>query len=370
MKHVLVSVINDLSTDQRVHKVCLSLQKMGFQVTLVGRRQRKSMPLEERPYATKRMFLLFEKGPLFYAEFNLRLFLFLLFKKADVLVANDLDTLLANHWARKFKKAELIYDSHEYFTEVPELVARPKVQRFWKKIERAIFPRLKYVYTVNASIAELYKNEYGKDIRVVRNIPIAKPQVVASRKELGLPEDRKIIVLQGAGINIDRGTEEAVEAMQYVEGALFLIIGGGDVIDQLKARVDDLQLSDKVQFLGKKPYEVLMQYTAVADLGLTLDKDTNINYRYSLPNKLFDYIHAGIPVLASNLVEVRNIVKHYDVGDIALDHDPVVLAKKITMMLSDEDTTKRWKNNAKKAARELTWENEEKELIKIYSKFG
>ena len=129
MQRVIVSVINDLSTDQRVHKVCCTLHKIGYKVILVGRKQRNSIPLTKRDYETKRMFLLFEKGILFYAEYQFRLFLFLLFNKSDILYSNDLDTLLPNYLISRIKKKILIYDTHELFCEVPELQNHPLKKR-------------------------------------------------------------------------------------------------------------------------------------------------------------------------------------------------------------------------------------------------
>lgn len=372
MKKVIVSVINDLSTDQRVHKVCTTLHNMGFDVTLVGRRQRKSLPLEKRDYKTKRMFLLFEKGPFFYAEFQKRLFYYLLFQKADVLVSNDLDTLLPNYLISKLKGSNLVYDSHELFCEVPELQANPAKKNIWKLIERWIFPKLKNIFTVNDSIAKIYNDEYKVDVKVVRNIPLLSNQNKLkniSKADLGIPSDKKIIVLQGAGINIDRGSEEAVQAMQFLNNAVLLIIGSGDVIEVLKQMVLDLKLSDKVVFIGKVPFEKLLQYTHHADLGLTLDKDTNINYRYSLPNKLFDYIHAGVPVLASNLVEIKKIITEYSIGDCIDNHDHKHIADKINSILNDNEKLQLWKKNCKIAAAKLNWEEEEKQLIQVYKQF-
>ena len=372
VKKAIVSVINDLSTDQRVHKVCTTLEKLGFDVTLVGRKQRKSLPLADRSYKTKRMFLLFEKGPLFYAEYQFRLFLYLLFHKADVLVSNDLDTLWPNYKISKLKSAHLVYDSHELFCEVPELQNNPKKKNIWKNIERKIFPKLKYVFTVNDSIAKMYSEEYKVDVKVVRNIPLLSSQTTienSSKEQLGIPSDKKIIVLQGAGINVDRGAEEAVEAMQYVENALLLVIGSGDVMDVLKQLVEKLKLNDKVKFIGKVPFQKLVQYTRCADLGLTLDKDTNINYKYSLPNKVFDYIHAGVPVLSSGLVEIKKIIDEYAIGDCITSHEPKHIADKITAILSDDNKLQVWKKNTKIASEKLNWEIEEKELIKVYSKF-
>ena len=119
-KRIFISVINDLSTDQRVHKVCTSLEKEGYQVHLIGRKLNYSTPLD-RTYNTKRIRLLFNKGAFFFAEYNFRLFWYLLFQKVDVYHSNDLDTLLANYLVSKIRRKHLIYDSHEYFTGVPEI---------------------------------------------------------------------------------------------------------------------------------------------------------------------------------------------------------------------------------------------------------
>ncbi len=372
MKKAIVSVINDLSTDQRVHKVCTTLEKLGFDVTLVGRKQRKSFPLAERTYKTKRMFLMFEKGPLFYAEYQFRLFLYLLFHKADVLVSNDLDTLWPNYKISKLKSINLVYDSHELFCEVPELQNNLKKKKIWKIIERKIFPKLKHVFTVNDSIAKIYSEEYKVDVKVVRNIPMLSNQKnieSSSKEKLGIPTDKKIIVLQGAGINIDRGAEEAVEAMQYIDNALLLIIGSGDVMEVLKKMVVDLNLSNKVKFIGKVPFDKLVQYTRHADLGLTLDKDTNINYKYSLPNKLFDYIHAGVPVLSSGLLEIKKIIDEYAIGDCITSHEPKHIAEKINSILKDENKLQLWKKNTKITSEKLNWEIEERVLVEVYKQF-
>jgi glycosyltransferase involved in cell wall biosynthesis len=364
-KKVILSVINDLSTDQRVHKVCLFLQKIGYEVLLVGRRQRTSLPLAERTYRTKRMFLFFENGPLFYLEYNLRLFLFLLFNKADVLVANDLDTLLPNFLISKIKGGKLVFDSHEYFTEVPELQGRKFKQWLWKRLELWILPQLKNAYTVNQSIADLYKKNYGIKMKVVRNFP--SPHIRRGG-DWALPYIQRwnsIILYQGA-LNIDRGLEEAIEGMQYVNNATLVIIGGGDIEDKLKGLTNDLGLSDRVIFYGRIPLEQLPKYTAMADIGISLEKDTNLNYRYSLPNKIFDYIHSSVPVLASPLHEIKKIFSLYDIGELIENHDPKHIAEKITSMLNNKTNIQRWKENEKKAAVELCWENEEKVLLKIY----
>ncbi|NNC70334.1 MAG: glycosyltransferase, partial [Flavobacteriaceae bacterium] len=170
MQRVLVSVTNDLTYDQRVHRVCTTLVKMGYEILLIGRRLPNSKPLE-RAYSFKRFKLFFNKGFLFYAEYNLRLFFKLLFTKKDILLANDIDTLLPNFFVCKLLNKKLVFDSHELFSEVPELTNRPVVKWFWKKLEESIIPNLKNCYTVSQSIADHYKNLYTTNFKIIRNYP-------------------------------------------------------------------------------------------------------------------------------------------------------------------------------------------------------
>jgi glycosyltransferase involved in cell wall biosynthesis len=364
---VLVTLSNDLVTDQRVQKVCNSLVEWGHEPVLIGRQLPQSLPLPKWSFKAVRMKLFFQSGPLFYAELNLRLFLKLLVSSCDAIHANDLDTLLPAFIVSRIRNKQLVYDTHEYFTEVPELVKRPKVQAIWKRIESNIFPRLSKIVTVNESIASLYEQAYGKKLEVMRNIPRAIQIQKKSRKELDLPESSFILILQGNGINIDRGGEEAVMMMHHLENALLLIAGSGDVIPELKKYVIEHQLENKVRFLNRMPYAELMTYTACSDLGLTLDKNTNINYRFSLPNKVFDYMHAGIPILASDLIEVKRIIEENNIGIIAKDHQPEYLASLVNQLIQDKTTQTIFKENCKKAAKYLIWDNEVKAIRNWYA---
>lgn len=366
--NVIVSVTNDLYTDQRVHKMCLFIESQGYNVLLVGIQSEDKRPLN-RTYSTKLLRLFFKKGALFYANYNICLFFFLLFKKADKLVANDLDTLLANTLIHKLKGTPLVYDSHEYFTEVPELIHRPKVQRIWERIERYCFPKLNQIITVNHSIANKYNKKYHKNLRVVRNVsPLFEFKDVPTKSELGIPANKVILILQGAGINIDRGGEELIEAMSFLPQCVLLIIGVGDVLEQLKKRVVELNLSENVLFFGSKPYSQMMQYTYHADIGLTLDKPSNENYLFSLPNKVFDYIHAETAIVASNLPEVAKIVTEYNVGKLIPSHKPADIAKTIQELIDNPILLKELKQNCAKARLVENWDNEVKAIADFYPK--
>ncbi len=367
VKRISLSVINDLVTDNRVHKVAVSLQKMGFESVLVGRLLPESQPVE-RNYVVRRMKLLFRKGPLFYLEYNIRLFFFLLKSKIDVYVSNDLDTLPANFMASRIRRKPLIYDSHEYFTEVPELIGRPVVKAVWTAIEKLLVPKVDAAYTVCDSIAEVYRDLYQVDFKVVRNLPVCSqsenmPAPIPEKKS-----DPNIIVYQGA-LNLGRGIESAIRAMAFVEGAELWLAGDGDLISELKQMVAELGLESKVRFIGRLPLQELSLITRQADLGISLEEDLGLNYRFALPNKLFDYIQAGVPVLVSNLPEMRKIVEHYQIGAIGETHQRKELAERMKSCLFDQEKRLVWKQNLPKAAKELCWENEEEILRGIFLRF-
>jgi glycosyltransferase involved in cell wall biosynthesis len=365
MPRIIISTSNDISTDNRVHKVAMVLLNVGFDVLWAGRQLPDSLPLD-KPYATKRFKLWFNRGALFYANLNMRLFVYLLFKKTDVYLSNDLDTLWANRWASRLRGKKLVYDTHEYFLGVPEIQHRPLVKWFWGRIEKSIFPKLPYIFTVNESIATLYEKDYNRRPIVFRNISMP-PEIRhwKSREELDLPIDKFIFINQGSGINVDRGMEEVLEAMAQIDRALLLIVGTGDAIPALKKRAEKPDLTGKVRFIDRMPYEALLHYTHAADVGITLDKDTNINYKYSLPNKVFDYIYCEIPILSSRVVEVASLVKRYNIGVVAKDHATQTLVACMRQLM--EQPKDLFVPGLEKAGKDLNWEKEKRVIVDFYT---
>ena len=371
MKRVILSVTEDLYTDQRMHKMSLFLHKKGFDVTLVGRCYGDSPVLEPRPYKTKRLRLLFRRSALFYAEYQFRLFLYLLFHKCDILVANDLDTLLPNYLVSKWRKKELVYDSHEYFCGELSVVSKPISYKVWHGIEKRCFPKLKRVITVSQSIVDQYEKEYGIRPYLVRNIPPAGNSfsVTATRESLGMPTDKPVLLLQGAGINEGRGGEEIVQSMQYLSDYHLFIVGEGTVVPQLKQMTKEMHLQDRITFVPRQTPDKLFNYTSLADIGMAIDTDISANLRFSLPNKIFEYIKAGTPMVVSDLVERARIVRQYNVGVVAEKVTPEAIAQAVKQ-LTEPARLAECCENCKIAAQELTWENEEKVLEEIYNQLA
>ena len=365
-KIAFVSVINDLVTDNRVNKTCMALIECGYDVTLVGRKLSNSLPIPNWSFKTIRFKMIFKKGPLFYFFFNFRLFFVGLINKTDLFYANDLDTLAPMFLLSKLKKKPLIYDSHELFCEVPELKASRIKKSIWQKLEGYIIPKLKTCITVNDSIAKIYEAKYNVPFYIIRNISdFDQSFIPKSRVQLSLPEDKKIILLQGAGINVDRGAEELIDAMEFVQNAVLYIIGSGDVWENLKQKVlFNKNIQNKVVLINKLPKSELINYTFNADIGLSIDKNTNLNYLYSLPNKIFDYIQAEIPILASRLPEIENIILQYKIGDFIDDHNPKTIANKLNEMLYSQQLSS-YKKYLAIAKKEITWKSEKEKLLTI-----
>lgn len=312
--------------------------------------------------------MLFKKGFLFYALFNIRLFFFLLFHKFDLLVSNDLDTLLPNFLVSKLKRLPLVYDSHEYFTGVPELQNRRFVRDVWRSIEKAIFPSLKYVMTVSDSIADQYKSEYGLIPLVVRNCAKISDKIIPfTRKEIDIHPGHLLLILQGTGINIDRGGKELIDAINLTENVSLLIVGAGDQFGFLEKKVSDMNLSERIKLIPKCSWETLMKYTRSADAGISLDKNSNLNYLFSLPNKLFDYLSAGIPVIATDLPEIAKILKENDCGITISRPVPEEIRKAIIALRDNRKLLSNLKLNSVMASKSINWETESLKVKELYT---
>ena len=357
-KKIFVAVTNDISTDYRVHKVCNYLISKGFEVQVYGRVLPNTIEVE-RNYTIIRKKHFFNNDFWFYAEFNIRLFFFLLTRSYHYILANDLDTLPACFIASKLKKTNLVYDSHELFSEGPELEGRTFVKNFWRKLEDYFLPKIKNAYTVSNSIAEFYHKKYDNTMGVIRNVPLKN--ISYQKEEVTFPTKNKTILYQGV-LNPGRGLKPMIKALHLIPNLDVIIIGYGKVERELKQFVAKENLLDRVFFLGRIERHKLINYTKKATLGMVLEEPLGLSFKFSLPNKLFDYIHAELPIVAGNLPEISAIIKKYEVGVIVKDYEPETLAKVITDLLNEPKKLTSIKDNQKKAKEALSWEKEQLKL--------
>ena len=358
MKKIVFAVTTDLNYDQRMQRICTSLATSGYKVLLIGREWKYSQPLRPQPYDQHRLKCFFAKGKLFYLEFTLRLWICLFFKCFDAFRAIDLVTILPVFLKAKLANKPFIYDAHEYFTEVVEVVNRPVIKKVWTKLEAFVLSRTQYAYTVNESLARLYFSKYQLPFAVIRNCSVLDPDFN------GPPcKNEKYLLYQGA-VNEGRGLEALIEAMQFVTMKL-VICGKGDVFKKIQRLTESLNLNDKIIFKGFLIPDELKQITQKAFLGINLLENKGLNYYYFLGNKFFDYSHAGIPQVMVDFPEYSYLNNQYQVGT-TVNLQPEAIATAINTFIQDPDYYNRFVQNCLKAQTELSWQKEEEKLLAFY----
>ena len=340
-----------------MNRICSSLAKSGFDVTLIGRSLKHSLALENENYQQKRIRCWFNKGKLFYFEYNVRLFFFLLFKKMDGICAIDLDTISPCFAISKLKNIPRIYDAHEFFTGLKEVVTRPAVKKFWAAIERMAVPKFKWGYTVSESIAEEFHRLYGVNYITIRNIPVLKPLD-------NLPRSEKFILYQGA-VNEARGFEYLIPAMKMIRYKL-VICGDGNFMDQLKDLITANQVQEKVELKGMLPPADLWKISQQATVGVAFPENIGLNQYLALANKFFDYMHAGLPQITVDFPEYKKLNDRYHVAVVVRDIEPKTIADSVNNLMNNDVLLEQLRQNCKKAREELNWQNEEKKLIDFY----
>jgi glycosyltransferase involved in cell wall biosynthesis len=362
-KRLIFTVTNDLNFDQRMIRICRSLVAAGYEVTLIGRKMKKSLPMVKQSFQQIRLGCFFEKGFAFYSEYNFRLFFRLMFMKADCLCAIDLDTISPVFLSSFLKKTKRVYDAHELFCEMKEVVTRPSRYHFWKWIERTFVPRFQYGYTVCSPIAMEFKKLYGRDYSVIRNLPFYHIPFAAPNLQ------QPFYLYQGA-VNEGRSFETLIPAMKDVEAKLF-IYGDGNFMEQTKQLIRENKVEENVILQGKAHPEELRAITPTAYAGITLFENNGMSNYYSLANRFFDYIMAGIPQICVDYPSYRDIQSQNEVALMIPDTKQETIASALNLLLSDRVLYNRLRENCLKAREDLHWQKEEKILIAFYKKlFG
>ncbi|TXB70201.1 glycosyltransferase family 4 protein [Phaeodactylibacter luteus] len=360
MEKIICTVTNDLTYDQRMIRICRSLSRRGYEVVLVGRVRTASRPLSKEPFRQIRLRCRWQSGKLFYLEYNIRLFLWLSVQRFDALCAVDLDTLLPAWLWCALRRKPCIYDAHEYFTEVPEVVRRPIVQRVWEGLARTLIPRIQYAYTVGGELARVFQARYGVPFEVIRNVPLPRPVPAV----LPRPEPR-ILLYQGA-LNEGRGLEVAIAALPHLPGTTLWLAGEGDCSDALRQQAATMGLSGRVRFWGYLTPDALAELTPKASIGLNLLENKGLSYYFSLANKTFDYMQAGLPGLHMAFPEYKALYKQHP-GFVLLEQlTPEAIAGAVRPLLDDTAWYEKIQGAALHAAEALHWGKEEEKLFRFY----
>ena len=357
LKHIYFTVTNDLTYDQRMHRICTSLAENSYAITLVGFKLPGSLPLNKEKFNQKRIRCIFKRGKIFYAEYNMRLFFFLLFRKMDAVCAIDLDTILPCYYISKWKKIPRVYDAHELFTGLKEVETRPRIKKFWTGIEKKIVPKFSFGYTVSESIADEFNRRYGIRYIVIRNMSRLQEFNASMSSE-------KFLLYQGA-VNEARGFEYLVPAMKSIHSTL-VICGDGNFMGQLRQLIKDNAVEDKIHLKGMMTPDQLWTISQKAAIGMGIAENTGINQYLALPNKFFDYIHAGLPQIAMKFPEYIRINAEFEVAVLISELDPKVIADTVNNLLHDDVLYQRLRENCIKARQVLNWQQEEKKLLNFY----
>jgi glycosyltransferase involved in cell wall biosynthesis len=357
-KSLIFCVTTDLNYDQRMMRICSSLSNAGYAVELVGRLLPHSQKLSDKNYKQTRLHCFFTKGKLFYIEYNIRLFFYLLTFKGNAICAIDLDSMLASCIAARFKRKKFVYDAHEYFTEMEEVVNRPFTKWVWKKLEQFCVPKAHAAYTVSQAYADLFEKEYRKKFAVIRNASVLSDKEPTLEKEY-------YVLYQGA-VNVGRGLYELIEAVKDLPITL-VICGKGDIYNDLQEKIQGENLQNKVELKGYVVPAELKDITAKARIGFTLFAANGLSNKYSLANRFFDYMHAAVPQIAMDYPEYQLLNKEFEIAVLIKELSAAEIKKAITLLLNEPNYYKQLQQNACKARLHYNWQNEETKLLGIYS---
>ena len=362
-RSIHLAVTNDLVYDRRMARICTALADGGYDVTLIGRRLPASRPFHAEAFKGVRLNCLFRRGPLFYAEYNIRLAWWMIRHRADIRCACDLDTAPAVRFAAWLSRSRTVYDAHEYFTGVPELTGRPVVRAIWARIAKWTIPGFDLRYTVGEELATRMSREYGCAFNVIRNIAPAPPMDMPVP---GFADRGKILLYQGA-INIGRGLHTAIEAMKALPDWQLWLAGEGDIDDALKAQARTCGVSDRVRFLGWVAPHDLPALLRQARLGINLREADSLNDYYSLPNKFFDALQAGLPSIHMRYPEYVAVCRRFDCAILIDEVNPDEVVRAVQSVGDDPARWSALASESRRAAAEYTWEKESATLRALYS---
>jgi glycosyltransferase involved in cell wall biosynthesis len=256
----------------------------------------------------------------------------------------------------RLRNKKLVFDAHEHFTELIEVVDRPFVRKIWLGMEKLLLPRVKHAYTVSENLRRIFSEKYHCHFELIRNI--------TEYETFSPPEKQEKYIIYAGVVNAGRGLHEFIEAMPFIASKL-VICGKGDIFDELVEKVKKLGLEDKVVFMGYLSPEVLKTYIRNAYMGCLLLENKGLSYYYSLANKFFDYMHAGIPQITINFPEYTLINERFRIAVLTeLKVEQIIEAA--NSLLRDKELYQLLCRNAREASHEFNWQKESEKLVRFY----
>ena len=372
MIKILHVILSDAQNERRVFNQVRTALRNGYSAEVVGLKT-PDVPAQEvvSGIPISRLTLRhWQGGPLKFITFNAKLFRELLHRDFDILHAHDLWVLPGAIAAVKLRKKPIVYDAHEYYRGL-EIFRRKKLSGFvWRVVELLTLRWVDAWIAINTHQAELYQQTFPfltKPV-VLMNLP-ELPDSGELPSVLSFSERKKEVIFQGI-LKPGRGLPRALEAMRWVQEGKLRIIGDGEIAGQLRELIRLKGLKDRVEMVGTLPWHELIAESNRALAGLVLFQATNLNYRYASPNKFFEYVMAGTPVIASDIPTFREFVQRYPVGVLVDPENPRDIAKAINRLLSNPKEWEFYHQQCLVARREWNWQKQESRLLALYRSFS
>lgn len=287
---------------------------------------------------------------------------------ARVYHASDLYVLPAMSSAAARTGGRLVYDARELYAHVASTVGRPWIRQFWGSVESRYIRRAAVVFTVSDGIADHLASTYSipRPI-VVYNVPVIRTPVKQASLRAAAHISTETLILHLGQLRPYRGLELLVDAMRDVEGGILVFLGDGPIKGSLEQHVIDWGIEGRVRFMDPVPPDEVVVYARSADIGVTLLEDVCLNHRLALPNKLFEYLTAGLPVIASDLPEIRKVVRGWDVGQVVRPADRADLIAALNQAVLDRSLREHWQRNIPRLLETFNWEAASHAFISAYS---
>lgn len=347
--------------DSRVRNFASSLESKGKTVVVIGFDWlgKKNIRLKKNQFvfSIKRRPSIF-----FYSKFLILLNEALERIDAKIYVAEDIYTLPLVYKRAKKTGAKVFYDSRELYNFIGGLAKKPLVQKIIARIEKKYIRKVDLIIVTGEMDRDFLSEHYSlpkEKFVVIRNLPKLPEKIepVNLRKKFGIPENFTVLIYQGI-LSKGRGIEKTIFAIEKIPNIALVLIGDGPETENLKKLTAEKNLENKVFFAGLIPNSELLNYTAGADIGVALIENISKSYYYALPNKLFEYFAANLPVIASPLPQMKKIIEEYKTGVLVNPENETEIAAAVKKLAEEKDFYNRLKTNAKTATQKLNWDAE------------